>query len=71
MTTLNSGMIVAPQPVAAEAGAEVLRSGGNAIDAAVTCALVQGLVDPQMNGIGGYALLTMHLAGDTADEVVG
>lgn len=71
MTTLNSGMIVAPQPVAAEAGAEVLRSGGNAIDAAVTCALVQGLVDPQMNGIGGYALLTMHLADDTADEVVG
>lgn len=64
-------MIVAPQPVAVEAGAQVLRDGGNAIDAAVTCALVQGVVDPQMNGLGGYALLTLQLANDTSANPIG
>lgn len=58
------GMIVAPQPEAAEAGARVLMEGGNAIDAAVTAAFVQTVVAPQMCGIAGYALLTMHLAGE-------
>ena len=56
------GMIVAPQPIAVEEGARVLRAGGNAVDAAVTCALVQSIVSPQMCGIGGYALLTMSLS---------
>ena len=53
-------MIVAPQPLAVEAGAEVLRRGGNAMDAAITCAFVQGVLSPQMCGVGGYALLTYH-----------
>ncbi len=56
-------MIVAPQPIAVEEGAKVLMGGGNAIDAAVTCAFVQMIVSPQMCGIGGYTLLTAHLAG--------
>ena len=47
-------MIVAAQPEAAEAGARVLMAGGNAIDAAITAALVQGTVDPQMCGIAGF-----------------
>ena len=47
-------MIVAAQPEAAEAGAKVLMDGGNAIDAAVCAALVQGTVDPQMCGIAGF-----------------
>ncbi|HMA36172.1 MAG TPA: gamma-glutamyltransferase [Chloroflexia bacterium] len=59
-------MIVAPQPLAVEAGARVLLAGGNAIDAAVTCAFVQGVVSPQMCGLGGYSLLTVHLAPDAA-----
>ena len=57
------GMIVAPQPEAAEAGARMLMAGGNAVDAAVTAAFVQTVVAPQMCGIAGYALLTMHQAG--------
>lgn len=54
--------IVAPQPVAVESGAKVLMNGGNAIDAAVTCALVQAILDPHMCGVGGYATLNVRLA---------
>ena len=57
--------IVAPQPQAVEAGANILARSGNAIDAAVVCALVQGVLDPQMCGLGGYGLLTLHLADGT------
>ena len=50
----SRGMIVTAQPEATEAGAKVLMEGGNAIDAAVCAALVQGVVDPQMCGIAGF-----------------
>jgi gamma-glutamyltranspeptidase/glutathione hydrolase len=59
-------MIVAPQPTAVEEGAKVLMEGGNALDAAITCAFVQGILDPQMCGIGGYMLLNLHLAQPTS-----
>lgn len=55
--------IVAPQPIAVEEGAKVLMAGGNAFDAAVTAAFVQCIVDPHSCGIGGYALVNLHLAG--------
>ena len=64
-----NNMIVAPQPIAVEEGAIVLRDGGNAVDAAVTCALVQAIISPQMCGIGGYAILTLHLAGTDGGSV--
>jgi gamma-glutamyltranspeptidase/glutathione hydrolase len=47
-------MIVTAQPEASEAGARVLMAGGNAVDAAMAAALVQGVVDPQMCGIAGF-----------------
>jgi gamma-glutamyltranspeptidase / glutathione hydrolase len=55
-------IIVCPQPLAAEIGLEVMRSGGNAVDAAVTCAFVQGVIDPQMCGIGGCGVMLVHNA---------
>jgi gamma-glutamyltranspeptidase/glutathione hydrolase len=58
---MTHGMIVAPQPEAVEAGAEALRRGGNAVDAAITCALVQGVVDPMMTGIAGFGSLQLYL----------
>jgi gamma-glutamyltranspeptidase/glutathione hydrolase len=58
-----SGMIVAPQPLATEEGAKVLMRGGNAFDAAITCALVQSIIDPHSCGIGGYVIANIHLAG--------
>lgn len=51
------GIVVAAQPEAAEAGVEVLRQGGNAVDAAIACAFSQGVVDPQMCGIGGFGAM--------------
>ena len=54
MRVRKRAMIVAAQPEATEAGAEMLKAGGNAVDAAVACALVQGVVDPMMCGIAGF-----------------
>jgi len=58
---MTHGMIVAPQPEAVEAGAETLRAGGNAVDAAIACALVQGVVDPMMTGIAGFGSMQLYL----------
>ncbi|MEO0362771.1 MAG: gamma-glutamyltransferase [Pseudomonadota bacterium] len=51
---MAEAMIVTAQPEASEAGARVLMRGGNAVDAAMAAALVQGVVDPQMCGIAGF-----------------
>src|SRR4029079_6790634 len=56
----GGAMISAPDAAAVDAGARVLERGGNAIDAAVTAAFVQGIVDPHDSSIGGYVLLTLH-----------
>jgi len=53
-------MIVAPQPEAVAAGAEILRAGGSALDAVIACAMVQGVVDPLMCGIGGFGMLHIY-----------
>ncbi len=55
------GIITAPQPEAVEAGAVVMMNGGNAVDAAITCALVQNVVDPQMCGIAGFGSMHLYL----------
>ena len=47
------GMVAASQPLAAQAGLDILKAGGNAIDAAVAVNAVLGLVEPHMNGVGG------------------
>lgn len=49
--------VTSDHPLASAAGAEVLRKGGNAIDAAVTMAAVLAVVRPHMNGPGGDAFL--------------
>ena len=58
---MTRAMISAPQPEAAEAGADILRAGGNVVDAAIGAALVQTAVDPQMCGIAGMGCLHVHL----------
>lgn len=59
-TTDAAGLVVAPQFEAAHAGREVLRAGGNAADALVTAALVQGIADPHRCGIGGFGCATTY-----------
>ncbi len=58
---MTHGMVCAPQPEAVEAGALALRNGGNAVDAAVACALVETVVDPQMCGIAGFGSMQIYL----------
>ncbi len=67
---MTNAMIVAPQPEAVEAGALVLERGGNAIDAAVVCAFVQGVVDPQMAGVGGFGSMQVFMPGRGIHEVL-
>lgn len=57
---MTHGIISAPQPEAAEAGAIALEYGGNAVDAAVAAALVQTAVDPQMCGIAGFGSMQVY-----------
>lgn len=61
MARRHRAMIVTAQPEASEAGAEVLMRGGNAVDAAMAAALVQGVVDPQMCGIAGFGSCQIYM----------
>ncbi len=63
-------MIVAPQPDAVEAGVSVLAQGGSAIDAVLACALMQGVVDPMMCGVGGLGVLQVHDTRSGKTEVI-
>jgi len=63
MSTQATAMISAAPPESAEAGAKVLMRGGNAVDAAMAAALVQGVVDPQMCGIAGFGNCQIYMPG--------
>lgn len=53
-------MVAAANPLAAEAGRDVIAKGGNAIDAMVAVQTVLGLVEPQSSGVGGGSFLVYY-----------
>lgn len=57
-------MVVAANPLAVDAGYEMLKAGGSAVDAVIAVQMVLNLVEPQSSGIGGGAFL-MHWDGET------
>jgi gamma-glutamyltranspeptidase/glutathione hydrolase len=59
------GAVASNSNLSADAGADVLKAGGNAIDAAVAASFVEGMVNPQMHTIGGECPLLVRLAGES------
>ncbi|MBP8094439.1 MAG: gamma-glutamyltransferase, partial [Saprospiraceae bacterium] len=49
----QNGMVCTSHPLSTQAGIEILRAGGNAIDAAIAANAMEGVVEPHVNGIGG------------------
>ncbi len=58
--TARGGMVVADRERATLAGLEILREGGNAVDAAVAAAFVMGVVEPVTSGLGGVAAMVVR-----------
>ena len=59
-TVAKHHMIAAANPHAAEAGLDMMRAGGSAVDAAIATQMVLGLVEPKSSGIGGGAFMLVY-----------
>src|SRR3569832_899994 len=58
----QTAAVVAANPMAVEAGVEILRKGGSAVDAAVAAQAMLGLVEPQSSGVGGGSFMMYYAA---------
>ncbi|MEI7784876.1 MAG: gamma-glutamyltransferase family protein [Betaproteobacteria bacterium] len=63
------GAVVAPHSLAAQAGLDILRDGGNAIEATIATAATLAVVYPHMTGIGGDGFWLMHAPGQAMQSI--
>jgi len=66
----QNGMVATSQPLAAQAGLQILRRGGNAFDAAVATAAVLNLVEPMNVGIAGDLFAIVYIASENRVRVL-
>ena len=59
-TSHSNGMVAAANPLATQAGVDILKAGGSAVDAAIAVQAVLGLVEPQSSGLGGGAFMLVY-----------
>ena len=66
----RSGMVVGPEQLAAEVGAQILRQGGNAIDAAVATGFALAVTYPRAGNLAGGGFMLIHLADDDRETLI-
>ena len=69
-TAAEHGMVVAQEKIAARIGADILRRGGNAVDAAVATGFAMAVTYPRAGNIGGGGFMVIHLADRNEDVAI-
>ena len=57
----ENGMVSSKHSLIGKAGIKIMKNGGNAVDAAVSAAFMDCVVEPAMNGLGGEGVMAIHL----------